>query len=173
MNGPSASIFRPEPGSDKLTNSSHVPNSGRRPRHSWPRAMVAACAVSFGLISIIILWSAWSTGSFGAGLAYLRGDNVYAAPSIVTVPGDSSEGHSVQLTNLTGKPLRILGCNAACSCVHVSGLPLDLLPKQTKSVLVQASSATSKDVPVVYLTDRTDQPWVRTDVRVIAAGPTP
>jgi hypothetical protein len=128
-----------------------------------------AAVLSAGILGLVFAWAVYKTGSPGAAYAYLRGNSVYVSESNLTVSGQGSESRPVTFSNLSDKTIRILGYNALCSCVRVSGLPLDLGPQQSGSVTIRAESSETRDVPVVFMTDEAQQATVRIDVKVIAA----
>ena len=64
-------------------------------------------------------------------LARLRGETVVLSPTVLdlgTHPGGTQVVRTVQVTNLTNAPVRIVGGSSDCSCILTEGLPLALAP---------------------------------------------
>lgn len=118
------------------------------------------------LAAALVAPPAWRLGSFAAAIEYIRGSSIYTSPRI-GVPGDGSEGHTVSFVNLSKTPIRILGYQPSCPCVAVSGLPLELGPRQTKRADIRAASVVSKDVSVIFFTDAPGESRISTVVSVI------
>jgi hypothetical protein len=125
------------------------------------------------VIAAVVLFAARKTGSIRAGVAYLAGDYVYAHPNGPVIESSSAKGigtTKVSFTNLSGKPVRVVGYNNRCSCLRFVGLPLELGPRATGELLVEARLADeAHDVSVEFATDEPGQGWVHVDVEVPAA----
>jgi len=88
-------------------------------------------------------------------------------PRAVTVQegkeGDAREALFV-ISNLTDKPVGVVGVTMACTCVSTEKLPVVLPPKGTKEVHVAlrlGKSPTGRIVQsVVYHTDHPASPWL-------------
>ena len=120
-----------------------------------------------GVLGLILAWAAYHTGSWTAGVAYLRGESIFADHCHMRVSGDGRSTETLVVRNLSSKPVRVVGYNASCSCVHIGGLPFDLRPNGAQTVGVRAGSATDQDVPVIFLTDQVHDAPLRVDVHVI------
>lgn len=118
------SLVRDLPGAAARTGAKGVPILG---------ASVAVLAI------LGVAGSLWR-GSPTAALAYLRGERISVAPSVVDL-GDRSPGEarqaSVELTNRTDRPLRVLGGTNDCACTVLHDLPLTIPPGETRAVNVQ------------------------------------
>jgi hypothetical protein len=124
--------------------------------------------VAVAVLSLVVSWAAYRTGSLGAGLALLGGQTFYCNPSQLRVLGSGRDQQLVMVRNLSSKPVKILGYNEQCSCVNILGLPVSFDSHETKNLVVSAVSSTSRKIPVILLTDQPDQAALRIDVTVVA-----
>jgi hypothetical protein len=92
--------------------------------------VIVACSTGMG---------AWVYGSPAAALARLRGELITVTPGYVDFgsgqPGDVLEA-TVEVTNWTDRPIRLIGGTSDCSCVATTGLPITLQPGETRTILV-------------------------------------
>ncbi|HVK12455.1 MAG TPA: MauE/DoxX family redox-associated membrane protein [Gemmataceae bacterium] len=73
-------------------------------------------------------------------LARLRGQSVVVSPAVLdlgTNPGGTEVVRTVQVTNLTDAPVRIVGGSSDCSCILTEGLPLTLAPRASADLPVR------------------------------------
>lgn len=79
-------------------------------------------------------------GSTQGALAYLRGERLSVSPQMVDMglgqPGETRAA-SVQLTNWTDKPIRLIGGTSDCSCVATEDLPLTIPPGEGRTIHVK------------------------------------
>jgi hypothetical protein len=131
------------------------------------RQFLTAVALTSVGIMVALCWATYRGHSFEAGIAYLRGSYFYAAP-VVTIVGDGSTGQSIAFTNMSTKILHITGCTPGCSCIAVDGLPLELGPREIKTVPIRAASSGTKRIPVQFRTDEPRQRELTMQVIVLA-----
>ena len=78
-------------------------------------------------------------GSVDAALASLRQERISVSPSLVDmgegVPGETRQA-TVELTNRTDKPVRLIGGTADCSCTVLADLPVTIPPGESRSITV-------------------------------------
>jgi hypothetical protein len=94
-------------------------------------------------------------------LARLRGESVTVVPSVANL-GDGirreMKEFPVELTNRSGKPIRILGGTTTCSCITTTDLPLTLKPGESRSIIVgfkfQGSVGSFRHHFVLYTDDK-------------------
>jgi hypothetical protein len=137
---------------------------GRRVATAVVKSVICVAAI----LSTVVVWATWKTGSIGAARAYLAGEHVYVSPSTITVSAQASDRQVVAFQNLADKPVRIVGYNASCSCVRVGGLPLIVEPHGIGRVPISGAADQSQDVPTVFITDDPNQALVPVVVKVIA-----
>jgi hypothetical protein len=130
--------------------------------------LLLGAASALILLAIVIGWALFRAGSIGGGMAYLAGRKIYAGPADIAIPGDGQASQTISLVNLTGTTLTVMGYNATCSCVKVSGLPVRLPPYGKGQVEMRAHSMASVEVPVNFITDRTGNGGAQVVARVTA-----
>jgi len=141
----------------------------RTRRNGGPlKIWVISVGVAVAVLSLVVSWAAYRTGSLGAGLALLAGQTFHCNPSQLRVSGSGRDQQLVMVRNLSSKPVKILGYNEQCSCIKILGLPVSFDSHETKNLLVFAVSSTSRKIPVILLTDQPDQAVLRIDVTVVA-----
>lgn len=129
-----------------------------------------ATLLAIGIFAVLIAYGVFRTGSLGAGLAYLRGASIYTKTS-VTFSGNGPETQSLVFFNISGRPVKIDGCNTGCSCLAVSGLPAEIPPWQRQRITLTADSALNKDVKVVFFIETSDCTLSPVVIRVVPRGP--
>jgi len=100
-------------------------------------------------------------------MAYLRGEYVYT-PAHATVLSGAPGDQAIYLINLSDHPVQVAGYSASCTCVTVTGLPLELGPMETKKVGINANSIYTQDVQVVFFLDEATQSTVPVNLTVLA-----
>ena len=89
-------------------------------------------------------------GSMPAAIAFFRGERVSVEPAILDLgsaePGESREV-PLTITNWTEKPIRVFGGTANCSCTVLGDLPVNIPPRESRSITVRA---TLKGSPGVF-----------------------
>lgn len=92
-----------------------------------------------GFLMVIGTLSSWH-GSVPAAVAHIRGETIVADPEVTDVgEGRLGEFHpfSLNLTNYADKTVRIVGGTSDCSCVATTKLPIDIPPKERRSIDVR------------------------------------
>jgi hypothetical protein len=73
-------------------------------------------------------------------LARLRGESVTVDPRVSDV-GEAAAGEqrtfTIQLTNRTAKPIRVVGGTTSCACIATKDLPITLPPAESQEISVQ------------------------------------
>ena len=98
-----------------------------------PVILVAAVALVFGFAAV-------RSGGVLAGIASLRGDSLYISPVTVDFGVGSPETDhvaTVNVTNLTSKPITLLGLRTGCRCVGTSAFPVTIEPREIAEVDVR------------------------------------
>lgn len=155
---------------DRL-RSEDTQNSGLRRGKMGRNPVVLSVLLVVAILGAMLAWASFRTGSVGAALAYLGGRTVYASPQKLVLSGSGSGAREVTLLNLSDRPIQVVGYNATCSCVKISGLPLKLGPRAVQSVSVRAVSSVNADVPVMFVSDNAEQGTVQISVKVRGASP--
>jgi hypothetical protein len=133
---------------------------------SRARLVAISLLLAVGVLTSVVSWAALRTGSVRAGIAYLAGDDFYLSAHTLTVSGSGLDVRQVEVVNLSDQPIRILGYNAQCTCVSVSGCPARLGKLESSKFTIRAVSATTQVVPVVFISDHPSNPPMRVDVTV-------
>ena len=139
--------------------------SKRSIRTGW--TLFLSVGVVAGMLGLAILLAAWRMGSVGAGIAFLKGNRIYAQPDKLIIAGDGSRAESVTFMNLTNRSIRVTGYTSACSCLTVTELPLVLGPREFKDVSISAISKTREQLQVLFLTDEFGPGAIPVSVTVI------
>lgn len=115
---------------------------GERP---W-RTMAVRClpgiygALAVAAIAGVLAASAHAAfGSLPAALAHFRGDRVSVWPGMFDV-GNGAPGEeravTVEVSNWTDAPVRVIGGTADCSCTVLGDLPVIIPPKESRPITV-------------------------------------
>jgi hypothetical protein len=106
------------------------------------RIGITAAAILGGyavLLGVLALVSVVHFGSMDAAIAALRGERLSLDPAMVDmgqgVPGEERDA-SVELTNRTDKPIRLIGGTADCSCTVLGDLPVTIPSGESRSITV-------------------------------------
>ena len=107
-------------------------------------------------------------GSAASAVARLRGESAHLDSAVLDFgdgrPGDSRE-RSASVTNLTDRPLCILGGSVDCSCTAVAGLPVTIPPFESRTLTVGlrfiGATAGRQVHEVTYTTDDLATPTLR------------
>jgi hypothetical protein len=79
----------------------------------------------------------WRFGSIANAIGYLNGREVQVDKSAIdlgTVALDKEIPVEFNLTNLHGRPFKIVGANASCSCISPPRMPITLSPLEPTSI---------------------------------------
>ena len=118
------------------------------------KACLASALIAALLFAMILAWGIIKTGSFGAALAYLDGDYVYAVAEGPPLLAGGISKQTVLFENLSNEPIRIVGYHGACSCVIVAGLPITIAPHTSGAVSTSATAPDkSREVELGFMTD--------------------
>src|SRR4051812_30597587 len=94
---------------------------------------MSAVAVFAGVWDI----AAWHFGSVPRTLAYLRGEEIFVEPAAIDIGEiglQASVTRPVTLTNLTSRPVRIVGGNNLCELRLEEPLPIDVAPGESRAI---------------------------------------
>ena len=84
---------------------------------------------------LLSIWSYYCYGDIFSGVERLRGRTVLVRNvriDVDTVDDESNLTHfSLEIKNLTSKPVRVVGASASCSCTHFYGIPVTLQAYKT------------------------------------------
>ncbi|MBX3413348.1 MAG: hypothetical protein KF708_11715 [Pirellulales bacterium] len=125
--------------------------------------------VAISLVAGVCLWAAQKTGSMRAGLAYLRGDRLFAAATgPIQWNGDTATRQAsgtIEIANFSDEAIRIVGYNNPCLCVRIVGLPLVIRPHERVTLVVEGKAGSEeRTASVEFLTDDAVQPRVPVNV---------
>ena len=89
--------------------------------------------VVVGSVACLVLGVAWLSafivfGSVQAALAWANGHSVFVSPPVAELEVEAGKTIPIlfHIQKLSSQPVRVVGATPGCSCVVVSGLPLDL-----------------------------------------------
>ena len=116
----------------------------KRPIVVWlvfvPLVASVLCGAAAGI-------SVWRFGSLAAGLSYVRGDAVHLETSYFWL-GEVSRSETisvpVEIQNLCGEPIRVLGAQSSCYCVVVSDLPVEMGSLSACTIEIQIDPTAEK-----------------------------
>ncbi len=112
------------------------------PRQTLARGAIPALSALAGIVLIsVTLWGLayFSFGSVPAAIAYLRGERISIQPRLADVgTGEAGTERQVTLevTNWTDQPVRLIGGTQDCSCTVLADLPITIPPLEARSVAV-------------------------------------
>jgi hypothetical protein len=107
------------------------------------RSLAFWCLVT-GLATLAVLISvlSWHYGSLPLAMAKLRGERFVLSPAEIDLGDcDPRTQHTAKLTltNLTARPLRVVGTEEGCSCITLGELPIVAAPGEARDITVRAT----------------------------------
>ncbi len=116
-----------------------------RPRTGTGWRVAAGDAAEFAVAYGLLLGAATaaiatSAGTADAAVAYLRGERVFLSQSVFdfgTVPAGEVAAAAVEVRNLSGREVRIVGGTSDCSCTMIEDLPVTIPAGGTARVTVR------------------------------------
>lgn len=141
------------------------------PPHPFANKLVNAALTALVLFCALMAYGSWQYGSPGAALARMQGVAVYA-PSYVDF-GNGQAGNeierSVEVSNWTQQPVRLIGGTSDCSCITTANMPLTIEPNQTVTLPIRLRPPSeSKGTMSRWVELLTDCPQRRT-IRLVVA----
>lgn len=79
----------------------------------------------------------WQTGSFSHVGAYLQGVRVFFTPMQVEmngVVGGTIMERSIRVTNLSSRPISLIGAEKSCSCIATSDFPVEIPSHDSREI---------------------------------------
>jgi hypothetical protein len=131
-----------------------------------------------GVFCIIMLGGSFALrsafGSVPVALRYLRGERLILEPSEIRIDRPKNGGSvtvEALVSNMSDRPVNLMGANASCSCVVTSRLPAIVEPGGQFKLPITVNVTPDKivDETIVLFTDHPNH--VRLSVRVMAALP--
>lgn len=95
-------------------------------RSHWLRSILGIGSLALLGAAIMASFAVYRFGSVGNALLFVRGDRVLIRSrvhTLGTVPVGEKRFIRYELTNLTGRPVNVVGHQAPCSCTTVLKLP--------------------------------------------------
>ena len=136
-------------------------------------SILITLAATIGLASTAAIVSKSRFGSVAAGIDYLAGKRILAEASerdfgVVPVGGEATA--RFRMSNLTGRPVVVLGGKTSCTCAMVTGLPLTIPPRGGADLTVVVRDRPGQGAHevaenILLYTDSPDQPSV--DLKVV------
>jgi hypothetical protein len=125
--GPSSATNQPLIAAPEINSDTGAPAQlSSRPR-SKRRAVFEGAAFGFIFLAIVFGWVYFQTGSLGLVLPYLRGHRLFVEPRSFDFE-DAKPGAvlqpTIQIVNLTGSDVRLLGAEKSCSCLKSEEFPI-------------------------------------------------
>jgi hypothetical protein len=94
---------------------------------TWACSLVVSLGIA---VSLVALWGWMAYGSPWAIPALARHEIVLVTPGVISlgqIEVGSKYATAVELTNLSARPVSVIGCRSNCACIGVAEtLPLDL-----------------------------------------------
>lgn len=111
------------------------------------RYLLFVCTGAMAIIAITGGVAVYKFGSVAASVQYLNGERLLIDPQVADlgplVTGESRR-FAITISNLSDRPVRIVGGNADCSCIRISGLPVNIPGGDSGSVRVDAVAVDSR-----------------------------
>ena len=125
-------------GRPAMTQPTPAPTTGR----VWDVALgLTLSVVVAGSVAAAMVARA---GSLDAAVLMFRGEEVSFSPAVLDV-GSGPEGevceHTVQVSNHSGRPVRLVAGSRDCTCDATPSLPVTLPPGRTRDVLIRTKRA--------------------------------
>ncbi len=115
------------------------------------KAAIRACTtpllLSLALMVIGAGYGRYRFGTLSATLAYLHGERILVDDPSQSFDGTHAGGHVVvryALTNLSGRPVNIIGMTCSCTCTIVEDMPKSLGTLETKVVSARVNLSEGK-----------------------------
>jgi hypothetical protein len=116
------------------------------------KASVRAALRSSGVILVLTLtflalgagYGRYRLGSVSAALAFLRGGRLLVDEPVKSIDGVRAGSQvviSYTLANLSGRPLKLVGMAASCTCTVIEDIPMTLAMSETKMVTAKIKTS--------------------------------
>lgn len=138
--------------------------------NSWLATSLLYCGlISGAALSVQV----YRYGSIDVAVASMRGESIVVRAISKTETRDARGRpkleFSLAVRNLSGRPVRLVGGTATCTCAAIGSLPLEIPALGERAVIVTLSSGIDGAFPkaqrVMLFTDNSDMPNVVCEVR--------
>jgi hypothetical protein len=137
---------------------------------------LVSIAASAGVTLLVaLLWSESQNGGLRAALAAWNGSVLVperSTYSMGSVEGGARHQADFQIHNVTSNPVKVIGGEPDCSCVALTGLPLQIAAHSTKTLRIEVTPSERHAGPFehhVYLHLDTDSPSLILTVEGVSA----
>jgi hypothetical protein len=137
------------------------------------RSLALWCVVTgLAILAVLVSVLSWHYGSLSLAMARLRGERFVLSPAEVdfgVCEPNTEHTAKLTLTNLTVRPVRVVGSEASCTCETIGELPIVVAPGQSREIALRAvvsKSASYSQQMLLYIDDGT----LRTIAVQIRAG---
>jgi len=126
---------------------SHLELPTRTHLRSAFRKMLVVLLMTLALLTLGVGYGRYRFGSVPAALAYLRGERLLIDEPLQSISGVHPGSQIVvpyALTNLTGRPVKLVGMATSCSCSVIEELPIAIAAAETRMVAVTIKIAENR-----------------------------
>jgi hypothetical protein len=117
------------------------------------RTVLRTGGLIVALYCCLAVYGLYRFGSIGGLVAFIQGRHLYVEPVHALLdglkPGEPFEA-LIRLQNLASGRLKVLGSHADCGCMSAQGLPLELMPGESRNLSVHLRSP--KQAPTEFRT---------------------
>jgi len=140
----------------------------------WTGGLIAA------LYAVLALYGLYRFGSIGGLVAFIQGRHLYVEPVHALVdglkPGEPFEV-LVRLQNLASRRVKVLGSHSDCGCMSAAGLPVELMPGESRNLSVHLRSPAQAEnefrtIITFYVNVAGEQPEAVIRGRLVPLAPT-
>ncbi|MBI1829924.1 MAG: DUF1573 domain-containing protein [Planctomycetes bacterium] len=111
-------------------------------RSDWIAPIVPTVSVLLGYVTLFVslaLFANLHYGSLDAAIASLRQERLSVSPGLLDMGqgvADETREATVELTNWTDRPIRLIGGTSDCSCTVLGDLPVTIPPGESRSISI-------------------------------------
>ncbi|MCA9172320.1 MAG: DUF1573 domain-containing protein [Planctomycetales bacterium] len=131
------------PAGTVVTNTSDPEVTSNSSGASWYSSALQIVAIAMLLLSIVIGYGRWRTGSFGLVWPWLSGNQLLFKRTNIEL-GDVAANvvidEQLEVRNLSSTPLTILGAQVSCRCVRLDSFPIKVAAGEHQILRVRIES---------------------------------
>ena len=123
-------------------------------------------------------WSAIRFGGLEDAIQYLRGHEIVAVSTVISLGTQPNGTHcpvKIRLRNLSDKPIRVVGASTSCSCVATSNPPVLIGARQSAvldaTLAIEGEPSSKVEQTIDYYTEALRTPRIRISLEgVVSPG---
>jgi hypothetical protein len=135
------------------------------------RIVLQVLAFATLIVSVIVGWSYYRSGSLALVLPYLSGERLLIDPMTVVIESPNLDGMAeckIRIVNVTGKDVSLFGAEKSCGCIKLGELPFKIASGQSRELPIKVNvekGLSNFRQSVKFFTDDSDLPNFTVTIR--------